>query len=65
MSPLEKFSAVFTAMGNAKQEFEDTGNTQGTMECPKCGGNLNWGIAPSNKHTRGKCETPDCLAWIE
>lgn len=38
--------------------------SRGKIECPKCGHTLNYTIA-SNGHAWGRCETPDCLAWME
>lgn len=36
----------------------------GVIECPVCKGRLHWSIA-SNGHCHGKCETPDCVSWME
>ena len=33
----------------------------GIIECPKCKGKPHFGRA-SNGHTRGKCETEDCIS---
>lgn len=38
----------------------------GTVECPKCKGKLNWTRAVGyNNHVHARCETPDCLSWME
>lgn len=37
----------------------------GTIECPKCKGVLHFSKAKSNGHTRGKCESENCLSWME
>lgn len=36
---------------------------QGTVTCPRCDGTLRYSIA-GNRHSAGKCDTPNCLAWI-
>lgn len=37
----------------------------GTTECPICHGTLHLSMAAYNGHTHGKCETKDCLNWME
>lgn len=36
----------------------------GVVTCPECKGQLHFSIAKLNGHIWGKCETPDCLAWM-
>lgn len=36
----------------------------GIIECPKCGGKLHYTRA-SNGHVWGKCETENCLSWMQ
>lgn len=36
-----------------------------TIECPVCKGRLHLSQAASNGHVHGKCETKDCLSWME
>jgi hypothetical protein len=38
---------------------------EGVLPCPKCGGNLEYGISSYNGATRGRCGTPGCLCWAE
>lgn len=50
----------------AKIKKEHKGESwSGVVDCPACKGKLHVGIAAYNGHTRGKCETKDCLNWIE
>ena len=35
------------------------------IECPVCKGRLHLSQSGYNGHVRGKCETKDCLNWIE
>jgi hypothetical protein len=37
----------------------------GVKECPVCGGRLHMSHSGYNGHVHGKCETKDCIAWIE
>ena len=35
------------------------------VECPICKGRLHLSIATYNDHVHGRCETPDCVSWME
>lgn len=35
------------------------------IECPACKGRLHLSQASSNGHVWGKCETADCVSWME
>jgi hypothetical protein len=43
----------------------ETNASAGVIDCPKCGGSLHWSRARSNGHVHAKCETADCLGWME
>ena len=52
----------------AAQDFRKANkgrNNQGVVKCPESGGNLHLTIAACNGHVHGKCETPDCIEWME
>ena len=38
---------------------------QGVIECPACKGRLHLSQAAYNGHVWGKCETKDCVSWME
>jgi len=38
---------------------------QGTVECPVCKGKLHLSHAAINGHVWGRCETTDCVRWME
>jgi hypothetical protein len=38
---------------------------QGVEVCPVCGGKLHLSHAAYNGHVHGRCETEDCLNWME
>ena len=40
-------------------------NWAGIEECPVCLGKLHLSHSASNGHVWGKCETKDCVSWIE
>jgi hypothetical protein len=35
------------------------------IDCPRCGGKLDWSRAASNGHVWGTCRTDGCLRWIQ
>ena len=37
---------------------------QGTVECPKCKGELHYSVAGGNNHIWGRCKTEECLSWM-
>ncbi|MEW7986630.1 MAG: hypothetical protein AB2799_12625 [Candidatus Thiodiazotropha sp.] len=49
---------------NAWRETPPIGK-QGAVECPVCGGKLHLSQAASNGHVWGKCETSDCVSFME
>lgn len=38
---------------------------EGVEECPSCKGSLHWGIAECNGHIHMRCETQDCINFME
>ena len=36
----------------------------GTVLCPKCGAQIAFTVA-GNGHVHARCETQDCIAWME
>ncbi len=43
-----------------------TSGASGVVECPKCKGKLQWRRAVGyNNHVHARCDTPDCLSWME
>jgi hypothetical protein len=40
-------------------------NVKSTDECPECKGVLHFTHAAYNGHVWGKCETEECLNWVE
>ena len=53
-------------MMQARAKIVATGLDHGIEVCPQCGGKLHWTRAISyNGHVHAKCETENCLAWME
>ncbi len=48
----------------AYRSIPSTGSS-GIVECVKCKGKLHWSRAACNGHIHAKCETDDCLSWME
>ena len=40
-------------------------NWRGVEACPVCNGKLHMSHAADNGHVHGRCETENCLAWME
>jgi hypothetical protein len=38
---------------------------RGEINCPTCRGRLHWSRAAENGHVWGRCETEDCVSWIQ
>jgi hypothetical protein len=55
---------VFPVVANwrSKPPFK---NQREIIECPVCKGRLHLSQASYNGHVHGKCETADCVAWME
>lgn len=49
-----------------RQEFKlKVRGVEGTVECPKCQGKLQYSRSEYNGHIWAKCDTKECLQWIE
>jgi len=70
----ERMHFTSTAIGiiaekhNASPEFEPIMSRKkkgasGSIECPKCKGELHYSIAGGNHHIWGRCKTEGCLSW--
>jgi hypothetical protein len=57
----EMIKCMLLALSEIKKHKEN----QGIIECPKCKGKLHFTRAKINGHVWGKCETDDCLSWMQ
>ena len=61
---LKRMELTFPLIEKVKRENKGKDAT-GIVECPVCKGRLCWSHAAYNGHVWGRCETKDCLAWME
>ena len=57
-----KFSILYIM--EALGKIQDLKENSGTIECPKCKGDLMYRRA-KNGHVWGRCKTPDCISWMQ
>jgi len=60
-----RFKLMIEAIKQCIEHADGKRGVKGTIECPRCGGVLHYAVVPSNGHMRGKCETDNCLQWIQ
>lgn len=60
----ETFKLSFPLIARVKK-MQKGRNWSGVEECPACKGLLHLSHAASNGHVHGKCETENCLNWME
>ena len=63
-SHLQKTLTAMKIVPEIKKLYKDK-NWNGTRECPVCKGVLHLSHAAINGHVWGKCETADCVEWME
>jgi hypothetical protein len=48
-----------------REDAKEKNRKQGTIVCPKCGGELGYSISSYNGHIHGQCNTTrGCLSWM-
>lgn len=62
---LEKVMAGLSAAAKWRVKPKPKEDRQGVVECPVCKGNLHLSQSSYNGHVWGKCETPQCVTWME
>lgn len=55
---------VLPAIKKIKVDYKGQ-NTSGTIQCPVCKGQLHWVHHAINGHVYGRCDTRDCVHWME
>ena len=48
-----------------KLKYDNPDGGIGVIKCPVCSGDLHYSVAACNNHVHGRCETDDCLNWME
>lgn len=61
---MRNFEASLPLIGRVKKTHKGQ-DWQGVEECPICKGKLHMTHAAYNGHVHGKCETENCLSWME
>lgn len=59
-----KFLVTLPIQNKIKEEHKGT-DWAGVIDCPVCKGKLHVSHAKCNGHVWGKCETEDCVSWME
>jgi hypothetical protein len=62
---LEKTMAAIKVAGAWRVKPKPAQDRRDTVECPVCKGRLHLNQSAYNGHVNGKCETADCVAWME
>ena len=57
----KSFKFLLEALKLIKEKKEDNDK----IVCPKCQGDLHYSRAKLNGHIWGKCQTQDCLSWMQ
>lgn len=60
----DRMAKCLPIIGKVKKEHKGT-NWTGVVECLVCGGKLHLSHAALNGHVWGKCETENCVSWME
>lgn len=61
---VEGMRKAFVLVAKIKKDHKGE-SWSGVEVCPKCGGKLHMSHAKLNGHVWGKCETENCLGWME
>ena len=61
---IDKMKKAFAVIAQVKKAQKGK-SWNGTVQCPVCGGKLHMTHAACNGHVWGRCETKDCVAWME
>lgn len=61
----EHMNIVGKAMTACREHAGGKRGVRGSVECPACKGKLHYSVAAYNGHLWGKCETPECLSWMQ
>lgn len=62
---IKKTTAAIKVASEWRVKPKPAENRTGVVECPICKGRLHLSQSSYNGHVHGKCETQDCVAWME
>ena len=60
----KKIEDDFVLILKALEQISNTSFKNGFINCPKCNNKLYYAKHPNN-HIWGKCETKNCLNWVQ
>jgi hypothetical protein len=61
---LERTLAVMRGIADWRKAHKGK-SAQEVVECPACKGRLHLSISSYNGHVHGRCETDECVSWME
>lgn len=61
---MQRHMKTLPLIAKVKKEQEGC-DWQGIVACPVCNGKLHLSHAAYNSHVWGRCETKNCLSWME
>lgn len=61
----EKTKAALVVASKWRLKPKPARDRREVVECPACKGRLHLSQSSYNGHVHGKCETPDCVYWME
>lgn len=62
---MERTLAAIRVASEWRVKPKPTQDRREVIECPVCKGRLHLGQSAYNGHVHGKCETADCVSWME
>lgn len=62
---MESHFAAIKVASQWRVKPKPAADRRGTVECPICKGALHLSQSAYNGHVHGKCETQDCVSWME
>lgn len=63
---MDRFLATLSIVRPAiEAAHKATGDWSGAIDCPQCSKPLHWSKAKVNGHIHARCETEECVAWME
>jgi len=61
---VDRFEKIFPVIEKIKTDNKGK-NIKGSVICPICGEKLHWIHHATNGHVYGRCDTEDCVHWME
>lgn len=58
-------SQTMKALALVSKAAQESQRYVGEVECPACSGVLRWAKSRTNGHIHGRCDTPECISWMQ